>query len=119
MSIGTYEYISDDGTSYLIRMNELCAKFIGVTPYVPSNAIQPEKIKNGKNSKPIECRYIWLEEADRYGTPDNPLKKFKVIIPSKNTSPGYSLFLDGGMAYLGMPVRVLGAVGEKRIFYGD
>lgn len=119
MGIATYEYTSDDGNKYLIRMSELHAKFLGANPYKPTEAIQPEKIKNGKNSKPIECRYIWLEEADRTATAQEPLKKFKIIIPSKDTKPGYELFLNGGMAYIGLPCKVLGAVGEKRNFYGD
>ena len=118
MGIKTFEYESDDSTKYLIRMSAEYGIAVGNIPYSAGTGVQPEKIVDSADSKPIDCRYIWGEIIDE-GTPsqgDTYPKRKKVII----CNPKNNLFLNGGDFSTSIfRFRITGAVGEKRTFFGD
>ena len=117
MAIGTYEYESDDGTKYSVRMDEQAASIQGATAVAASNGIQPETIKSNGSGAPLRERYVLLEQIVSGATQgDVTTRRIKITI----CNPKNDNFLNGGSwTYKNQPMRITGAVGEQRTFFGD
>ena len=88
-----FVYVSDDGNTYAVRLNDAKAAVAGFTP-------TPDK---GNYPRAWRMRHVWAEQAD--GT--------RVSVPIDVS--GNSLFVTGGTFTLhGASYTVQGSIGEKR-----
>ena len=117
MAIGTYEYTSDDNTKYSIRMDEEAARVQGATAVAAANGIQPEIIKSNGSGAPLRERYVLLEQIVSGATQgDVTTRRIKITV----CDPRNENFLNGGTwTYKSQTMRITGAVGEQRTFFGD